>query len=371
MDKEQITKWKKYISEFLEKPPNWKEKPAWDDSKYEIEEDSSIAAWRHYNIYYKVNWEDYKNYSTEIEEEDNRLMFFEHYRNFRDKNQKLPCRDQCKYDYIAFPYSNYGSWNDLYHKNSEYCRRLIAIKRKEVETEVHAFDEGLGEHTVYAPVDRIGGDCDFNFNKDKQEKFKKLIKTHELEEKLKLKLDFCSVMHHNFLNFSVMQVMGNLQGFKSKSYDENLYVHLHDRCDTLIYWLNLFYTNDTSTYNKAMNKFYGKNTSPENKKVLENYLNSFDDIYNYCNQIYFIYDDVFIDELIKNGKKPIKVAADVNRYMDLAMGFWGRKLIAFKKIDDFIEKDELDCEKEKLFKEIREMQEKHGNEIGNLIFEKW
>lgn len=366
MDKEQMICWNgiedEEIKSLLENITkiDWNEAPNWDKGDYEIEPDSSLAAWKHYNKYYKVNWEDYSSYATEIENKtDNRVRFLEN--NLIYKNVNGSCNKQGEW----FNYSDFETWANWAKKKEEYKnyhRRLVAGKQSELENRIK-----YNDHEYFKAVDRIGGDCDFNFNEDKKNKFNNLIKDDELKEQLY----FCSVMHHNFLNFSVMQVMGKLQGFKSKSYDENLYEHLHDRCDTLIYWLNLFYTNDTSTYNKAMNKFYGKNTSPENKKVLENYLNSFDDIYNYCNQIYFIYDDVFIDKLIKNGKKPIKVAADVNRYMDLAMGFWGRKLIAFKKIDDFIEKDELDCEKEKLFEEIRKIQNKHGDEIGNLIFEKW
>ncbi len=77
----------------------------------------------------------------------------------------------------------------------------------------------------------------------------------------------------------------------------------------------------------------------------------------------------FINRLIAHGSCAIKYGADVNRYMNLAIEFWGRKLIAFHMIDEFANANEKD--KDKLFESIGEMQKKHGDKIGECLYEKW
>ena len=69
----------------------------------------------------------------------------------------------------------------------------------------------------------------------------------------------------------------------------------------------------------------------KNKEYLLNYLNFFDDIYDYCRKIYFIEDREFVDRIIANGQKPLESREDVVRYMNLAIEYWNRKEQYFKK----------------------------------------
>ncbi len=121
--------------------------------------------------------------------------------------------------------------------------------------------------------ERLGGDCDFNFNDIKCKNFKKLLKNDQEEL-----LNKCHAMHHTLLNFSLMQSVGAMQLFKQNCDGDNFARFLH--------FLKEYYVNDNeAVLSRAVS---------QNKNILSHYLNQFkceqkeDSIYNYCAKIYFL-----------------------------------------------------------------------------------
>lgn len=181
---------------------------------------------------------------------------------------------------------------------------------------------------------RLGGECDFNFNEGKCDKFTKIIATSkdvELKEQAKEKLNRCKEMNHNYLNFSLMEAMGNMQGFKG--------LNKYDRLDVFVYNLDSYFNGLTSNVLSE--------SSGINRWNLISYLDMFENIYDYCKEVYLLTDKIFIDEIIKQGKLPLKNCNDVVRYMDLAMKFWGKKI---EYINANIKNKLNDMEKEMLNK---------------------
>lgn len=169
---------------------------------------------------------------------------------------------------------------------------------------------------------RIRGETDFNFKKDKYDIFKNILentppKSCSPQNALDL-LEKCKEMHHSLLNFSLLQSVGNMQGFKGRGLEnEGL-----DRPDTFIYYLDRYFEGKDK---RILEK------SRKNKDCLIQYLASFTDIYDYCEKVYFIKDDDFVQEMIESGGKKLLSGDDVVKYMKLAVGFWDRKQKYFKK----------------------------------------
>ncbi len=141
-------------------------------------------------------------------------------------------------------------------------------------------------------------------------------------------------MHHTLVNFSLLQVMGNMQDFKSKGLklccNKNKYDYL-DRLDTFIYNLNNYFEVDDKSKDDTN---LLKNSSKCNASSLKEYLSSFKDINKYCKEVYFIDDKEFIKKLIESGKQPISSSERVVEYMDLALEFWKIKATYFDKNSD-------------------------------------
>lgn len=62
----------------------------------------------------------------------------------------------------------------------------------------------------------------------------------------------------------------------------------------------------------------------ENGSEIEEFLNLFDDVYDYANTIYHI-DRELVNELMASGKRPLDSAANIIAYMSLAKKFWEQK----------------------------------------------
>lgn len=180
----------------------------------------------------------------------------------------------------------------------------------------------------YKPQLRLGGETDFNFSDKRAEHFKTLIclEDNNKQENLKL-LKRCQKMHNDYFNFSLMQTMGNMQGFKGR--------WCEDRLDRFLYFLNQYYELSIEDRQKNADAIAEKSviilfaTKP-NRKYLVEYLNEFSNIYDYCKKVYLIGDEDFVDELIVNGSKPINTGSDVRAYMDIAIRFWEKKERYFK-----------------------------------------
>ena len=145
-------------------------------------------------------------------------------------------------------------------------------------------------------------------------------------------------MHHTLTNFSLMLSTGNMQGFKGLICD--------DRLDRFIYFLERYYT-EPDKQNTHIASFATENNRP----ALINYLNSFEDVYDYCQKIYFISDEKLIKKLINSGKQPITGAIDENgneispeqrviEYMELAIEFWEAKAAYFDNPENIVKKPE-------------------------------
>lgn len=179
--------------------------------------------------------------------------------------------------------------------------------------------------------ENLSGECDFNFNHFKSKVFKRILEYEQegSREQWLTRLEECKKMHHTLLNFSLMQTKGNMQGFKGNCFDGERETML-DRLDTFIFYLSEYYRTDDSRKDSTL---ILKNAS-SNKIILKGYLNSFIDIYDYCNKIYLLDEKKFVDRIIYEGKLQIKTPDDVKRYMLLALDFWDKKEQNIKKIYD-------------------------------------
>lgn len=161
---------------------------------------------------------------------------------------------------------------------------------------------------------KLGGECDFNFNDIKCKLFKEIIENDLTasdceKKKAQKKLKECHQKHHTLLNFSVMQVVGNLQGFKGSN--------RFDRLDTFISELNKYYLGISSSVLQS--------ATPSNKGMLKKFLDEFNDIYQYCEAFYLIEDKTFVDRIIEKGDEPISNVNELLRYMALAEEYWSVK----------------------------------------------
>ncbi len=219
---------------------------------------------------------------------------FEHY-----KRVYVPefCSPMDKFDW-----SNIDTRNHLLNENYENTFERLYIKIKNDAM-------GLGDGFL------LGGETDFNFNEKKFAYFMQILQQEKARHKDFEKLQFCQKNYHSVVNFSLMPATGAMGNFKgSKTFD---------RLDTFICSLNEFYTDGNY---QVLSEAKGKN-----KEYLLNYLNLFDDIYDYCRKIYFIEEREFVDRIITNGQKPLESREDVVRYMNLAIDYWNRKEQYFKK----------------------------------------
>lgn len=219
----------------------------------------------------------------------------------------------------------------------------------------------IKENRISFEPERLGGDCDFNFNEEKCTIFRKYLGGNEGRNNL---LEECSRMHHTLLNFSLMQGSGNLQAIKQNC--DN------DRLDRFLYILNGFFVRDE----ECTLKIKRRKTNRENRL---HYLSQFSKIdkeeipkdkciYNYCAKIYFLptenyhtgmmiqknvnvnnpeyknrWDNLLasnsklINALIESGKKPLDSSDRVVEYMRLAVHFWKAKEDYFRLMDDIME----------------------------------
>lgn len=237
-----------------------------------FESDSCEEAWKHYKEYYSETNFIRKNYDF-----DNLFLYNS------DSGKKGSYTNKLKSDDNRY-YALIKGTNITVKDGIEYC----------------------------PPASRVGGECDFNFNENKCKLFRNIIGDNQTALQ---QLSRCQKMHHTLLNFSVMQAMGNMQGFKARD--------RFDRLDTFLYELKRYFSGTSVNVLSA--------STTNNKSDLIEYLGNFKNIYEYCEEVYFINDKELVDEIIANGEKPIEVCEDVIRYMDLAEKFWAAKELYFLK----------------------------------------
>lgn len=269
-----------------------------DEANVQYDPDSSPAAWQHYQQFYSYN----KYLSTNYDFQ--KLFFYNYYDTVGLKAGYFDRVDRKWFNYVNKPLTNISDYNRLF------------VLQKGTKTKTV-------ENTEFImATNRLGGDCDFNFNEKKYKAFRDLIKNDATspesnKRETYKKLEHCRDMHHTLLNFSLIQAIGNLQKFKGSN--------RFDRLDTFIYELDKYYRGISN----AILHF----SSPNNEPALISFLNDFKDIYEYCATFYFISDKQFIDEIIKQGSMPITNTIELIRYMNLAEEFWDNKEFEFLKID--------------------------------------
>ncbi|SJZ74887.1 hypothetical protein [Eubacterium coprostanoligenes] len=263
-----------------------------NEAKVQFEPDSSPAAWGHYKKFYSKN--KYLNNNYDFSD----LFFYNCYTDFGLKRGI----------YTDYEWFNY--LNKPLRKGSRYNRLFVLEK----DTKIKKINNT--EYIVAAY--RLGGDCDFNFNEKKYALFLEIIEsdsTASKQEKANAsqQLANCREMHHNLLNFSLMQGIGNMQKFKGSN--------RYDRLDTFVYELDKYF--------RGVSNSILQYSSPNNKPALISFLNDFKDIYEYCATFYFITEKTFINEIIKQGSMPITNVTELMRYMNLAEKYWSIKEFAF------------------------------------------
>ena len=187
---------------------------------------------------------------------------------------------------------------------------------------------------------KISGDIVFNFGKGKKipkyEYYEKLI-IQDFSDNGKQKnyylnqLEKCWEANYSLNNCSLMPCTAGMNNFKGG-------LDL-DRFDKYIYYMNQFFNNrnlDQDIFSRAQAKQSKSGSAEENKNKLKltlfNFLNLFNDVYEYCKYMYLIDSIGYVDKLIESGEREIKSGKDVVRYMELAESYWKMKGERMKNI---------------------------------------
>lgn len=161
---------------------------------------------------------------------------------------------------------------------------------------------------------KFSGETDFNFKKKRgfgnhYGVYKKLLETNQenFQKNIEM-LDECYSKYKSSDNISIMPRSGNLQAVKKGIGN--------DRLDVFIWSINEYYSNSV---NLLLNQSTGQNIN-----CLKSFLAVFDNVYEYCKEIYHI-NDKLVRKLIASGSQAIDSAERVVEYMALAMEFWRQK----------------------------------------------
>ena len=261
-----------------------KNKQKWNNKDMYFQPDSSPDAWDYYKkVYCKAEFAKDYNFDS--------LHFYNSYKTIGLKGAAKIGEE----------------WANFVDKPLENENRLYALKRNTKMIEKDG-------NTFFLACCRLGGECDFNFNKKKMNLFRELIENDsyvstERKDEADGLLKICEEGHHKLFNFSLMESMGNLQGFKG--------ANRFDRLDTFVYELNLYYKGLSNRIIIAANEI--------TRAGLIAFLNKFKDVYHYCKEIYLIEDKEFIEKIIQNGSNPITNTSELIQYMNFALEFWKQK----------------------------------------------
>ena len=287
----------------------WQENGVQHRQEIKFDPDSSPEAWEHYKKFYAHIFKDY---------DFENLAYYNIAENgyfFRDKKVWL----------------NFNISKPLLDKDA--VNRLYALKK---DTIIY------GDYCEAA--NRLGGETDFNFNEEKIELFKEIIKkaSNQVKEEISNKLEECAKKHHTLINFSLMQSMGNLQQLKGQQ--------KYDRLDTFIWKLeNEFFSKlqEIEPNGKALDieKLYQEeelqtfieqlgDIAQGNIKELISFLAGFKNIKNYVKKSYLIENEELIEKIIEQGKSEINTCKDVARYIELAEEFWAEKKKTFDEMEN-------------------------------------
>ncbi|WP_105179148.1 hypothetical protein [Streptococcus suis] len=172
----------------------------------------------------------------------------------------------------------------------------------------------------------FGGEKLFNF-KTQYYNLKKIVDVSSNNDKkciLSL-LEECMELHSSEQNLAILPTTGGLNNVKGSLYfDENGNIRYSsqkisgkqlDRLDTFLAIVKDYFDEKSDT---ILSYTKGK----PNEQYLINFLEKFDNVYDFAEKMYRLNDKVFIDKMVQNGRKPIMDADDVERYCRLAKEFW-------------------------------------------------
>lgn len=207
--------------------------------------------------------------------------------------------------------SSLDTWNNLYSKI--YLKKfgnLFCFERKYETGPFYAKRVYIQVKPDRVPNNclldfKIAGDCDFNFNDKKIKIMEQLLDNKETKL-----LKKCHAFHHNLCNFSFMPITGGLNNIKGTWLRQDGEKNFFDRLDLFIYEIYKY-------YNKRDNLLTNKNPTAINW-----WFSNFKDVYEYCRDIYFIYDTKFVDKLLEHSKKPLNNNENLISYMNLALEYW-------------------------------------------------
>lgn len=206
----------------------------------------------------------------------------------------------------------------LEKKNGKPMMRYFAWAIRDKKCYEDIFGEEEAEQWLQWKNVKIAGDVDFNFKKDgKNQKYgyyRELIEnkmknnfSEEEREKYLCKLEWCEKRFHSLENFSLMFTPGGMNNSKNTK---------RDRIDRFIFQLREY-------FEKGDKKIFSH--ARGNKKVLEAYLSLFKDIYDYCEKIYKMDEDM-VEQFLESGEKEdFKTGEDVVKFMRLAEIYWRKK----------------------------------------------
>lgn len=237
------------------------------------------------------------------------------------------------WDHYKKVYGETVSWDRTYDISNKTIFRHKLVKGQHLYTN-EGVEEGHNQFTrLYAlpnnlkPINcaknyfgacnRLSGETDFNFNDEHFPRLEKLL----IQKENKQKLEYCKRMHYTLVNFSLMQTVGNMQGFKGTKCDD-------DRLDKFLSVLFNYY--NTSEENRDKTELIQTQKKEvglglENINSLKEYLNSFQSFADYCKKVYFIEGEELRNKLVESGKKALDTEDRVVEYMELALEFWESK----------------------------------------------
>lgn len=226
-------------------------------------------------------------------------------------NQDKKFDDVTEYDVKLDAWKLYGSlYRDIIGE-IKYKDIVIEGKRPYIEKRM--------SHNNKSVLLKLSGETDFNFSSHtivglgkSRVKFLEYF-TRELNDEIekedfKKRVNNCMKHYHSKMNISLMPQTGSLNLAKQSIGN--------DRLDTFIWALNEYYVSG--------NEMILVRSSNENYSLLKEYLDLFDDVYDYCKTIYFISEDL-TRNMIEFGTKSINSSQRASDYMKLAERFWEEK----------------------------------------------
>lgn len=180
---------------------------------------------------------------------------------------------------------------------------------------------------------KVSGDIDFNFKMSHVRYFQDVVVNGNSKMNFEEKKNLNNViLRYNDLtytprNISLLPVTGGLNNIK-KSLG-------NDRLDTFLFILKLYYDKGYSSLILSASAG-SKPPFIKNRNMLKEFLDSFGNIYNYCEKMYHINDKEFVNTLCESGSKPIDTAERVKDYLGFADRVWFNKEEFYKESDENI-----------------------------------